>query len=76
MQHYSRQVERSQQLIDELQARTLSYEASIASIETCWDQVRLFLSIVQLFAFGHRVLRPVLILESYCFISYYNKYVL
>jgi hypothetical protein len=60
MQNYSRQVERSQQRIDELQARTLSYEASLAAIETCWDQVRFFLLVLGLAAFGRRVVRPVL----------------
>lgn len=60
MQHYSRQVERSQQLIDELQARTLSYEASLTAIETCWDQVRIFLLVLGLLALGRRVSRPVL----------------
>ena len=43
MQHYSREVERSQQLIGQLQVKTLSYEAALIAIETCWDQVSLFL---------------------------------
>ena len=41
MQHYSREVERSQQLIGQLQVKTLSYEAALIAIETCWDQVSL-----------------------------------
>jgi len=41
MQHYSRELERSQQLIGQLQAKTVAYEAALVSIETCWDQVGL-----------------------------------
>jgi hypothetical protein len=43
MQHYSREAERSQQLIGQLQVKTLSYEAALVAIETCWDQVSLLL---------------------------------
>lgn len=46
MQHYSRQVERSQLQIDQLSARTLSYEASMIALETFWEQVIIFLAIL------------------------------
>ncbi|KAG8803279.1 hypothetical protein FRC16_006286 [Serendipita sp. 398] len=39
MLHYSREVERSQQLVEKLQSKTLSYEAALVAIETCWDQL-------------------------------------
>jgi hypothetical protein len=42
MQHYSRQVERSQFQIDQLSARALSYEASMTALEAFWEQVIAF----------------------------------
>ncbi|KAG8818877.1 hypothetical protein FRC17_010676, partial [Serendipita sp. 399] len=39
MLHYSREVERSQQVVEKLQSKTLSYEAALVAIETCWDQL-------------------------------------
>lgn len=39
MQHYSRELERSQHVVSQLESKTLSYEAALVAIETCWDQL-------------------------------------
>ncbi|ETW80592.1 hypothetical protein HETIRDRAFT_320490 [Heterobasidion irregulare TC 32-1] len=43
MRHYSRENQRSQVRIAELEHRKTSYEASLAAIEACWSQVNMML---------------------------------
>ncbi|PVG02505.1 hypothetical protein CPB86DRAFT_697268 [Serendipita vermifera] len=39
MQHYSRELERSQQAVEQLKVKTLSYQATLLAMETCWNQL-------------------------------------
>jgi len=65
MQHYSREVERSQQLIDQLQVKALSYDAALIAIEACWDQVSFIFNFKPTFVFISHVLVAYLFIHSH-----------
>jgi hypothetical protein len=49
MRWYSRELDRSHAVIEELEARSLTCQAALAAIEACWDQVMTFLSLAHMY---------------------------
>lgn len=49
MRWYSRELDRSQAIVEELQARSSTCQAALAAIEACWDQVMTFLSLARVY---------------------------
>lgn len=49
MRWYSRELDRSQAIVEELQARSSTCQAALAAIEACWDQVMTFLSLSRVY---------------------------
>ena len=56
MKHYSRENERAQDQIAELEKRRSALEANVAAISACWEQVGIF--------FFHEVSSPTICTES------------